>query len=269
MVDDTRQAITAANKAAWQASAPLHGRGAQWQRLLENAARPGFSVLDAQLTATLKTLDPDGKSAVQIGCNNARELISLAALGIRPELGIDQAGAFLAQGRQLAEAAGLAPRLLEADIYDLPDDLGRFDLGLITIGVLNWMPDLAGFFRTTAGLLAPGGHLVIYETHPFLEMFDPEEERPFEPAFSYFERRPQSVTETITYDGKSHGQGETGYWFIHTLGEIVTACVRSGLDIVTLEEFGHTIREPDYDIYAGRDAQIPMSYCLVARNARG
>ncbi|APZ54653.1 class I SAM-dependent methyltransferase [Salipiger abyssi] len=265
MAEDTWQAITAANRAAWNASAPLHGRGADWDALLERAAQPGFSVLDAQLTETLTALELAGKSAVQIGCNNARELMSLAALGIRPELGIDQAGAFLAQGRQLAEAAGLSPQLLEADIYALPDDLGRFDLGLITIGVLNWMPDLAGFFRAVAGLLAPGGHLVIYETHPFLEVFDPDSATPFEPAFSYFERQPQAVTEAITYDGKSHGQGETGYWFIHPLGEIVTACVRSGLSLVELKEFGHTIREPEYDIYEGRAAQIPMSFCLVAQ----
>ncbi len=41
----------------------------------------------------------------------------------------------------MAKAAGLEPRLIEADIYDLPDDLGTFDLVLITIGVLNWMPE--------------------------------------------------------------------------------------------------------------------------------
>ncbi|WP_444459833.1 hypothetical protein [Rhodobacter capsulatus] len=88
---------------------------------------------------------------------------------------------------------------------------------------------------------------------------------PFEPAFSYFERRPQLVTEAISYDGKDHGKGETGYWFLHPLGEIVTACVRSGLAIEELAEFGHSIREPEYDLYEGRAAQIPMSYCLIAR----
>ncbi len=40
------------------------------------------------------------------------------------------------------------------------------------------MPDLARFFRVVAGLLRPGGQLVIYETHPVLEMFDPEVETP-------------------------------------------------------------------------------------------
>lgn len=265
MTDIARKAVTMANKAAWDASAPLHGSGEDWEKLLARAAQPGFSVLDRHLTAILRGLDLSGKSAVQIGCNNARELISLAALGIQPELGIDQAPGFLVQARKLADAAGLDLRLLEADIYDLPVGLGQYDLALITIGVLNWMPDLPEFFRVTAGLLAPSGSLVIYETHPFLEVFDPDSKTPHEPAFSYFERRPQEVTEAIAYDGKKRDKGETGYWFIHPLGDIVTACARAGLRIVELQEFGHTIREPEYDIYEGCEAQIPMSYCLVAR----
>lgn len=268
MSEITRKEITAANRAAWNASAPLHGEGDRWQQLLENAAQPGFSVLDPFLTAILGGLDLKGKSAVQIGCNNARELISLASLGIRPEMGIDQASGFLAQAKQLADRAGLDIQLLEADIYDLPPDVGQFGLAFITIGVLNWMPDLPEFFRITSRLLAPGGRLVIYETHPFLEVFDPASATPFEPAFSYFERRPQKVTEAITYDGRDHGEGETGYWFIHPLGEIVTACAQSGLGIEELKEFGHTIREPEYDLYEVRAAQIPMSYCLVAQKAQ-
>jgi SAM-dependent methyltransferase len=265
MAEITQKEITAANRAAWNDSAPLHGNGDHWKQLLENASRPGFSVLDPFLTSILGGLDLKGKSAVQIGCNNARELISLASLGIQPEMGIDQASGFLAQAKLLAKAADVDLQLLEADIYDLPSDVGQFDLALITIGVLNWMPDLPEFFRIASGLLGPGGRLVIYETHPFLEVFDPASATPFEPAFSYFERRPQEVSEAIAYDGKDHGAGETGYWFIHSLGEIITACAHSGLGIEELKEFGHTIREPEYDIYEGRTAQIPMSYCLVAQ----
>lgn len=113
MSEITRKEITAANRAAWNASAPLHGEGDHWQQLLEHAAQPGFSVLDPFLTTILEGLDLKGESAVQIGCNNARELISLASLGIRPEMGIDQASGFLAQAKQLADAAGLNIQLLE------------------------------------------------------------------------------------------------------------------------------------------------------------
>ncbi|NWJ23072.1 class I SAM-dependent methyltransferase [Rhizobium sp. RM] len=260
----TLASVTAANKVAWEASAHLHKFGDGWAKLVEAAGQPGFSVLDETITALLKKYHIEGRRAVQIGCNNARELISLASLGGIPALGIDQSPSFLQQGRELADAARLEPKLLEANIYDLPEDLGHFDMVLITIGVLSWMPDLAEFFRIVSGLMKEGAVLVIYETHPFLEMFDPHKECPHEPGFSYFLKEPHLLTQAITYDGEDHGSVETSYWFIHTLGDIVTACLQAGLQLHELTEYPHSIREPEYDIYAGRAAQVPMSYSLVA-----
>lgn len=260
-----RQLITAANRQAWELSAPLHARGEEWEALLEQARQPGFSVLDACLTATLTALDIRGLSCAQVGCNNARELLSLASLGGRPALGIDQSPAFLAQGEQLAAAAGLAPRLVAADIYALPAGLGQHDLVLITIGVLNWMPDLPAFFAAVQGLLAPGGRLVVYETHPFLEVFEPQADQPLVPRYSYFRREPLVSDHLIAYDGLDHGQGAPSYWHIHTLGAIVTACLQAGLALQRLEEHPRSNREVDYDRYQDQQAQLPMSFTLVAQ----
>jgi ubiquinone/menaquinone biosynthesis C-methylase UbiE len=128
----------------------------------------------------------DGKDVVQLGCNNGRESLSLFALGARSVVGVDQSGAFLEQARELASRSPHAPQFIEADTHHLPAQLQeRFDLALITIGVLNWMPDIGEFFRHVARTLKPGGALVVYETHPFLEMFDPEAVDPFRLASSY------------------------------------------------------------------------------------
>ncbi|MEP4980683.1 class I SAM-dependent methyltransferase [Ascidiaceihabitans sp.] len=259
-------AYAAANKQTWDASAHLHGTGPAWETLLAQAAQPAFSVFDDCITQTLEHLDLKGKRAVQVGCNNARELLSLASFGAVPALGIDQSAAFLAQGTQLAQAAGLTPRLLEANIYDLPDDLGQFDLVLITIGVLNWMPDLPAFFLVIAGLMAPGAKLVIYETHPMLEMFEPGGPTPFEPVHNYFETAPDIHEGGITYDGSDGGDAPTGYWFSHTMGAILNGCIAAGLCIENLTEHPHSNREVDFDIYADRAAQMPMSFTLVAAN---
>jgi len=258
------QRATIANKAAWEASAPLHGTGAGWEKLLAEAAQPGFSVFDTCMTETLKSVGVSGRRAAQVGCNNARELLSLASFGAQPALGIDQSTGFLAQGEQLAKAADLNPRLLAANIYELPEDLGHYDLILITIGVLNWMPDLQRFFKIVAGLMAPDAVLVIYETHPFIEMFDPSAKRPYEPSTSYFEQRPVELHEAITYDGTEGSVGAAGYWFIHTLGDIVTACVQSGLKLRSLTEHPHLNREVEYAVYENQKAQIPLSYTLIA-----
>lgn len=261
---DPIRAFTQANKAAWNASAHLHGSGADWEAKLRAAGRPNFNVLDDCLTTTLTGLGITGRSALQVGCNNARELLSLASLGAIPAVGIDQSEAFLAQASHLAHAAGLSPRLVEADVYDLPDDLGQHDLVLITIGVLNWMPDLQRFFQVVRGLMRPGAFLVIYETHPMLEMFNPGSVNPMLPKNSYFNKSPVRLEQAITYDGSDGGAGETGYWFVHTLGEIVTACVQSGLRLRRLEEHPHLNREVDFAVYENQPAQMPLCYTLVA-----
>ncbi|MEM1378913.1 MAG: class I SAM-dependent methyltransferase, partial [Pseudomonadota bacterium] len=229
-------------------------------------AKPGFSELDTCLTETLLSLNLAGKRAAQICCNNARELLSLHSLGIEPVLGIDQSSAFLSQGAQLAQASGQDIRLVEANVYDLPADLGTYDLVLITIGVLNWMPDLPAFFRVLSSLLASEGTLVIYETHPYLEMFEPQADTPFDLAYSYFDKDAIDVPEVIVYDGSvDKDSGVVGYWFVHTLGEIVTAAINAGLTVKRLEEHPHSNREPDYDKYEGQEAQLPMCYTLVAK----
>lgn len=258
--------ITASNRDAWDASAAAFEEKPAWREMIDALKAGGFSEFDQTMTQTLQGLDIRGRRAVQVGCNNGRELLSLPSLGAEPVLGIDISEKFLTQARKLAEVAGSECRFLRADIYELPEDVSTdFDLALITIGVLNWMPDIGRFFDAVAGLLANGGILVIYETHPFMEMFDPEARDPFTPTRSYFDKTPESWSETITYDGSSGEPGPTSYWFTHSLGEIVTACAKAGLAIEQFREHSHSNRETDYDIYEGREAQIPMSYTLVAR----
>ena len=257
--------FTRANKAAWDASAHLHGQGPDWDRLLLAASQPGFNVLDACLSATLADLGVSGKSAVQIGCNNARELLSLGSMGAGPLLGLDQSIAFLAQAKQLAAAARREVRLIASDVYKLPNDLGQHDLALITIGVLNWMPDLPRFFQSVRSLMHPGATLVIYETHPMLEMFQPDSSEPLIPVTSYFNKTPVPIAQAITYDGSDRGPGETGYWFVHTLADIVTACVQSGMVLQRLQEHPHLNREADYSVYENQPAQMPLCYTLVAK----
>ncbi len=258
--------ITQANRDAWNASAPLHAQGESWAALNAGFETPGFSTFDPTLTKAMRRIGLDGKRIVQIGCNNGREILSCLSLGASEGLGIDQSDAFLAQGRHLAARAGLTCKFLCSDIYALPPDTPRdFDLGLITIGVLNWMPDLPRFFDVVAKLLRPDGTLMIYETHPFLEVFNPTGDDPFAPATSYFRSAPFVSAEALVYDGAEAPPAPPSYWFVHTLGAILNACIASGLNISRFDEFPHSNRETDYDKYQNREAQLPMCYLLEAR----
>ena len=260
----TKEQAIASNREAWNDSARHHKDSSEWQALLKGVEQADFSCLDDTLTALLAQTGVDGKEVLQLGCNNGRESLSLFALGARNVVGVDQSGAFLEQARELASRSPHAPQFIEADIHHLPAQLQeRFDLALITIGVLNWMPDIGEFFRHVARTLKPGGALVVYETHPFLEMFDPEAADPFRPTSSYFRREPFVQHEPIVYEGKVEQPAAPSYWFAHTLGDLFGAAIAAGLQIRHFKEYPHSNREELYDRYQQQAAQLPLCFTWV------
>ena len=87
--------FTAANRDAWDASAAAFEGKPEWQELVQQLERGGFSHFDQTMTETLMRLGVEGCRTVQIGCNNGRELFSLPSFGAIPVLGIDVSEAFL------------------------------------------------------------------------------------------------------------------------------------------------------------------------------
>lgn len=259
------QQAVACNKDAWDQSASLHKTTDTWSALLSGVGKPDFSCLDPTITGVLQDVGVAGKDVVQLCCNNGRESLSLFSLGARSVVGVDQSPAFLQQARELASVSPHNPEFVESDIHQLPHALHeRFDIALVTIGVLGWMPDVALFMHHVASTLKPGGTLVMYETHPFLEVFDPLAQNPFLPASSYFQREPFVLQESIVYEGQGDIAGPTSYWYVHTLGELVNASICAGLQISHLEEYAHSNREELYDQYEDQPAQLPMCFTLTA-----
>ena len=256
----------AANRQAWDAAADHHRAHAQWRRLVEGFARPGYSCLDSVATEHLRALGIEGKSVAQLCCNNGRELISARNLGAAEAVGFDQAAAFLDQARELNEIAGLDCRFVEADVLRIPsEDDGRFDIVFVTIGVFGWLPDLAGFFSAAARLLKPGGAFFAYEEHPLLNMFEPDCPTPHHPVHSYFRQEPFVEAVSLDYYGNRDYEAPTYQWFVYSLGEIVTRCLDAGLRLELLREYPHNINAAAYDIYENQPAQFPLSYVLIAR----
>lgn len=123
------------NRQAWNDSARHHQDSPDWQALLNDVAQAEFCCLDDTLRGLL---DVDGKDVIQLGCNNGRESLSLFALGARSVVGVDQSAAFLEQARELNSRSPHTAEFVESDIHHLPASLhNRFDVALITIGVLN------------------------------------------------------------------------------------------------------------------------------------
>ena len=254
----------AANRAAWDQAAPYHRAHAQYRRLLAGFATPGYSCLDAVATEELQAVGVAGRDVAQLCCNNGRELLSIKNLGAGRCVGFDFAPSFLAQARELASVGDLDCAFVESRIEAIaPDYHGVFDLVVTTIGVFGWMPDLAGFFAALARLLKPGGRYFAYEEHPIANMLEPKE--PGRLVHSYFRQEPFVETVGLDYYGFTDYEAETHYWFVHRLGDIVTACVQAGLSLERLTEYPHNINSANNDVFENQPAQLPLSYILVAR----
>lgn len=266
MTGKTADEMIAANRVAWDASAPLHRAAAGFAELRAGFSTPGYSCLDAIATERFRALDVSGKDVAQICCNNGRELLSVRNMGAASCVGFDLSAAFLAQARDLAAAGTLDCEFVETDANRISTAYDEaFDLVFITIGVFGWMPDLNIFLGVAARLLRPGGHLFIYEQHPIMNMFEPENDAPLQPVHSYFRTEPFEETSSIVYDGSNRGEVDAHYWFVHTMGDVVTACLGHNLCIAHFREYPHNISSKEFDVYDAGPASLPQCYTLIAK----
>jgi SAM-dependent methyltransferase len=267
-MSQNREEYTEANRRVWDQSAPVHRASGTFQTLLDGFGVPGYSCLDATETERLQTIGVAGSRIAQLCCNNGREILSIKNLGAADCVGFDQSSEFLAQARELAAAGPIACRFVETSVYDIPHEFdGAFDVVVITIGVFGWMPDLGAFFDVIARLLRPGGHLFVHEQHPITNMFEPGNADPYALAESYFKAEPFVENEIIVYEQRDAAQGETSYWFVHTLGDLITACLERDLALVHFAESPVNISSDQFDVYAHQAAQLPLSYTLTAKKA--
>jgi ubiquinone/menaquinone biosynthesis C-methylase UbiE len=265
MTGKTADEMVAANRAAWDASAPHHRQAPRFAELLAGFATPSFSCLDAVATERFRALGVAGKDVAQICCNNGRELLSVKTMGAATCVGFDQSAAFLAQARELAAAGKLDCQFVETDANRISTAFDEaFDLVFITIGVFGWMPDLKVFLGVAARMLRPDGRLFVYEQHPIMNMFEPESETPLLPMHSYFRAEPFEEKSPIVYDGSSGPDVDAHYWFVHTMGDVMTACIEHDLRIEHFREYPHNISSKPLDIYDEGPVLLPQCYTLTA-----
>ncbi len=240
----TREQYTDANRVAWDEAAPRHAAHNN-EALFAAAGDPAYVSFEGEILQTLKRVGVSGKHIIQLGCNNGRETLSLRNLGAARCVGVDASEEFLAHGRELIRIADAAQQveLVCADVYDLPDEFnGAFDMVLVTIGVVSWMPDLQAFFDVIRSLLKPVGQLVMEEMHPVLFMYEEDAESGMSSIrYSYFNKETWEETDGLDYYGHEVYEGAPNYSFMYRLDEILTAGIVAGLGLQRFVEL-------DYDI---------------------
>ncbi len=224
--------------------------------------------------------DLTGRDVLHLQCHLGTETLAFAERGATTT-GLDFSGAAVAEARRIARDAGREVTYVEADVHDAVDALDgrRFDVVYTGKGALWYLPDLARWARTVAGLLRPGGFLYLVEFHPLLQSLgavpEPGEQHLRLRQDYLGGRGPLRVEVAHTYtDGPPLDQATTCYEWRHGLGDIVTALLGAGLSIEVLRETellpwprfpgmvpadGGWWRLPDHD------PKIPLMFALRAR----
>lgn len=248
---------TAQNRQAWDEIAEVRSKT---MKTAEFFAKGGCTLSDELLAVAG---DVHRLSLCHLQCATGEDTLSWANRGAHPT-GIDLSPKQIELAKQKAAAAGLPVRFIASDIYTLPAHLfeERFDIVFTGGGAIVWLPDLHEWAKIIAGLLKPGGRLIIDEEHPLAGCMEVQD-GVVRIVDDYFGRKPEMFIGWTHFSGGEHAT-EKKYEFTWPLGDVVTALARAGLRIELLEErpsqagwrFGDKLDEV---------ARIPGEYLLVAR----
>jgi ubiquinone/menaquinone biosynthesis C-methylase UbiE len=257
---------TEANRAAWNAAMPFHRQAMNevWDRHFAN--QDFIWQKDPELAA-LKEMGISGKDVIHLCCNNGIELLSLKRLGAGRCVGVDISDEAIQDARNRAERFGIACEFVQSNVYEVPQNYyNSFDLVYITIGAFCWLPDLTELFKVVRALLKPTGKLFIYEQHPFTQMLPFEvkgnRNRP-ELTENYFQAGEISSNEGLDYYGNCEYESPLSYEFVHTLSDIFSAILDSGLQISKFKEYDHDISN-GFAWVKNTGLSLPLSYILCA-----
>ena len=256
------KANISANKQSWNETASVHA-ATYVEDLKRRIAAPDFTTFDEIEQKIFAELGLDSKDVAQLSCNNARELIAVKKAGAARCVGFDISDKFIAQARELVEAAEVEVELVCTNVYDISHDFdASFDLVYVTVGALGWLPDLDAYFDVVTRLLKPDGLLFMYEMHPILNMYDAE--KGLEPDASYFRTAPFVSEGEPDYLNPEAIVEAKSYWYPHRLADIVGGCLNKGLTLTHFQEYAHDISS-NYKAFAELETVPPLCFSLVAR----
>jgi SAM-dependent methyltransferase len=183
--------------------------------------------------------DVRGKTLLHLQCHFGKDTMSWARLGATVT-GVDFSDKAIEIARQLSAELDIPATFVRSDIYDLPDVLslpGQFDIVFVSYGAIYWLNDLDEWARIAASYLKPGGVFYIAEFHPFLMVFeDTEDGQNLKIAYPYGSTEPLRFETQGSYAAPDADYRGVEYAWNHTLGGIVNALIKAGLQIEFLHE---------------------------------
>jgi SAM-dependent methyltransferase len=135
-----------------------------WQRTKPFSAHDraeSLRLLDVFVAAAAHLDVPPGSRVLDLGGGPGWVSELLARLGLRP-VTLDVSPSLLQLGKERLARAGLAARLVRADMTTLPFPDGAFEAAIV-VDALHHVPEVAGVLREACRVLAPGGRLILID----------------------------------------------------------------------------------------------------------
>ena len=221
------------NRANWNERTPIHAASELYDVEGFKAGRMTLHELELREVG-----DVSGKTLLHLQCHFGLDTMSWTRLGARAT-GVDLSDASIDLARSLSVDLGLDTRFICSNIYDLPDVLDeQFDIVFTSYGVLCWLPNMDKWAEVVANHLKPGGTFYIADGHPMMNVFEMSEAGKLIPTYSYLNEQWLWEGGEPSYAGEGIIESPVYEWQ-HSLGEIVTALAKAGLQIEYLHEFTH------------------------------
>jgi SAM-dependent methyltransferase len=165
-----RPELHEANRRSWNEATRAHN---QRKRDQAKYLREGGELLFSEELELLGDLR--GKRLVHLQCNSGQDSLCLARRGAAVT-GVDISDEAVAFAQALARDSGIPAQFERSDVFEWLDQAGaagrQFDVAFSSYGAIGWLSDLRAWGRGIAGVLAPGGIMVLVEFHPLAFCFD-------------------------------------------------------------------------------------------------
>jgi SAM-dependent methyltransferase len=255
----------AANRAAWdEASERYEG----WFDEAVELIRGGGSNLFPIEEALIGDLRGRCRRAVHLQCAGGRDTLSLWNLGADEVVGIDFSPRMLELARRLSDAVAAPARWIEVDVLAVPHELdGTADLVYTGRGAIIWLQDLDAWAAVVRRLLSSTGRFVLFDGHPAEWLFDVDPDgRWVATDYDYFGGveaskgwAPEYIDRLSIADDDQHWKFARAW----TLGEVVTALLRAGIDVAEVAEHPVDWWGGHKDVRPAERGRIPLSFSVV------
>lgn len=253
------------NRKLWNDKVPYHLKSAMYNLAGFKKGKSSLNKIEKSQLGDIK-----GKKILHLQCHFGMGSLSLARLGAIVT-GVDFSDKAINTAMNLSRELKLKADFICSDIYNLKKHLHKkFDMVFSSYGTIYWLPDLAKWAGIISHFLKKRGEFHFVEFHPFIFMLDDDFKNIF---YDYFNNG--EIIEEVrgTYADRNAPIKNLSVSWNHSMGEILSALIKSGLSIKSFKEYDYSpydcfnnmvkTKKGNYMI-KGLEKKIPLLFSIKA-----